>query len=286
MTIEQLLDSYQAYLFTVAYRMMGSVEEAEDAVQDVFLKIRNLEPAAIRNPKAYLTQVVTRLCLDRLKQLRQARLHYPGPWLPEPLYVAKEHPVAHRESLSTAYLLLLQELKPVERAVFLLREAFDHSYEDIAFILNKSVENCRQIHSRSKRRLHKHKIRHHPDKQKAEALISKLIEFAEKGQYEELTRLFVEDARVVADGGGKARGALQHILHGADTAAKFVVGATRKLKPEGSVFIPKEYNGAPALLGLLRGKPFLVLSISHDGTRITSLYALANPDKLDHLLQR
>lgn len=283
MSVEKLLEAYSAYLFTVAYRMLGSVEEAEDVVQDVFFKIRKLDPASLQKPKAYLTRVVTRLCLDRLEQLRRARLSYPGPWLPEPVYIAEENPIAHRESLSTAYLLLLEKLRPVERAVFLLREAFDHPYEDIAFILNKSVANCRQIHSRSRRKLQQREIRHHPDKQKARELIGKLIDFAEKGQYEALTRLFVEDAKVVADGGGKVRGALQHVLHGAVKAAKFTLGATRKLKPNGAVFMLKEYNGAPALLGLLDDKPFLVLSISHDGTRITALYTLANPDKLDHL---
>lgn len=286
MAIAEIIAEYRAYLFTVAYRMLGSVEEAEDAVQDVFIKTQHLPPESIRNPKSYLTQVITRLCLDRLKELRQARLNYPGPWLPEPLETEDSQTFSHRESLSTAYLLLLEELRPVERAVFILREAFDHSYEDIAFILNKSVDNCRQIYSRSKRRINqRHKTRNHLDNGKATELINQLIDFAERGQYEELTRLFVEDAVVVADGGGKAKGALRHILYGAEKAGKFVIGAAGKLSPDGAVFVPKVFNGTPALLGMGEGRPFLVLSVSHDGERITALYALANPDKLDHLME-
>ncbi|PHN08090.1 sigma-70 family RNA polymerase sigma factor [Flavilitoribacter nigricans] len=287
MAIAELFSSYRPYLFTVAYRMLGAVEEAEDAVQDAYLKVRHLQPESIRNPKSYLTRVVTHLCLDRLKALKRARQDYPGPWLPEPLELDKEQQVHHRESLSTAYLLLLEELGPVERAVFLLREAFDHPYEDIAFILNKSVDNCRQIYSRSRKHLKNcRKIRSQPDNEKAVELINQLIDYAEKGEYEALTRLFVKEATVVADGGGKARGALRHILYGAENAGKFVLGAAHKLNPDGAVFIYKEYNDAPALVGLIDNQPFLVLSIAHDGAQITALYALANPDKLIHIMNK
>ena len=286
MPMTNLFQQYRSYLFAVAYRMLGSVQEAEDMVQDAFLRLRAKDAEEIGNPRACFATVVTRLCLGRLAQLRRERELYDGPWLPEPLPTGDGAPPGGRESLSTAYLLMLENLNPVERAAFLLREAFGHSYEDIGLILDKTPENCRQLLSRARRRLKGKARPRQADNQKTQNLLQQLVDYAEKGQYAELANLFVQDARLIADGGGKARGAAKHVLHGVEKAARFILGATRKLRPEGASFEFRELNGAPALVGYHRGSPYLILAISHDGERIREVYAMANPEKLGSLKKK
>lgn len=280
MPLPPLFQQHRSYLFSIAYRMLGSVQEAEDMVQDAYLRLQSVPEGQVNNPKAYFSTVVTRLCLERLAQLRKERELYDGPWLPEPLPTEGSATAGRRESLSTAYLLMLENLNPTERAVFLLREAFGHSFDDIALILDKTPQNCRKILSRARRRLADRQGRYQQDAALARGLLQQLIDYAEEGRYEELANLFVQDALLIADGGGKVKGALKHTLHGVEKVSRFLIGATRKLRPEGSVLEFRELNGAPALVGSVGGRPYLILAVSHDGKRITEVYATANPDKL------
>lgn len=282
----QLIESfhkYRSYLFSVAYRMLGTVEDAEDILQDTFIKIQLKEMAQVQRPRAYLSTVVTRLCIDRLKELKKERALYEGPWLPDPLKTDSWQEEGHKESLSVAYLLLLEYLNPIERAVFLLREVFDHSYEDISFVLNKQPDNCRQIFSRAKRQLELRRKKSSDNYQKAKYLLEQLIDLGEKGNYEKLKALFVEDARIFADGGGKVRGAVRHVLTGADKIIKFISGVNRKLKPVDSRYEFMEINQSPAIVAFDKERIYMVLTITHDGEKITAIYTTANPEKLKHL---
>ena len=282
-------ETYRAYLFSVAYRMLGSAMDAEDMVQETYLRYRSTPPESIHSLKAFLTTILTRLCMDQLHLARRQRETYIGPWLPEPIVTASnpaesanpEERVDTYDTISLAFLLLLEQLQPVERAVFLLREVFEYDYAEIAGFLGKSEVACRQAFSRAKKHLADHRPRFHtaPDTQRQ--LLTSFLQAVRGGDMGALTSLLAEDVTLWADGGGKVKGAATRPIAGRRAVARFSVGATRRFLPEGYRAELDEVNGQPALVARdADGRVYLVLTIEVEAQRITAVRIVANPDKL------
>lgn len=278
-------EAHRPRLFSIAYRMLGSASEAEDVVQDAWLRARTDEHADVRSPRAYLTTIVTRLCIDRLRSAERTRMEYPGPWLPEPLAEPNQESAELASSLTTAFLILLEQLSPTERAVFLLREVFELDFDEIAGNVGKSEANTRQILTRARRRLRDSRPRFTAPRREAEEIVRRFRHACASGDVEELMSVLHTDAELVADGGGKASAATRPVL-GADRIAKFLLGYAGKLHWSESDFELVTINGMP---GLLMQHP-----VSGDGTysfdiadgRIRAIYVVRNPDKLRRFLER
>ena len=269
-------------LWGVAYRMLGSRADADDAVQDAYLRWHRARTEEIRTPQAWLVTTVTRLCIDRLRQLRAEREHYAGPWLPEPL-VAEEPPAADEAAelasdLSVALLAVLERLAPEERAAFLLRETFDADYGDIAQILGKSEAACRQIVSRAAKRVRAERPRVHVSRAAKTRLLDGLVRALQRRDKDALLELLAAESTWTADGGGKTRAALKQI-RGAPRVARFAIGVLRKHVEE-IEFRPVTVNGEPGYALFYRNALFAVLTICTDGRRILDIYSILNPDKL------
>ena len=279
----QTFEQQRPLLFSIAYRMLGSVMEAEDAVQETYLRYMATDADAIQSPKAFLSTVVTRLCLDQLKSVRVKREDYFGPWLPEPLLTADapDELLARHESISMAFLLLLETLSPVERAVFLLREVFDYDYEAIAQIVGKSEANCRQLHSRAKKHIHSGRPRFTPSPQEQQQLVGKLLAAMQLGDSDAFAALLAEDVELRSDGGGKASAAT-HPLSGRQTVMRFLLGLYNRRPPNSSIELT-EINGAPAWVVRVDGKIDNVMSFELGNTAICGVRIVRNPEKLQHL---
>jgi RNA polymerase sigma-70 factor (ECF subfamily) len=272
----------RSYLFGIAYRLLGSIGDAEDAVQEAFLRWIADPRADVRSPRAYLSSVVVRLCIDQLRSARARREVYVGPWLPEPL-VTTGRPdltdsVVLRESLSIACLYMLERLSPLERAVFVLREVFDYDYAEIAPMVEKNVANCRQAFHRARQRLSQEESRFTATYEQQERVTQQFVRTASTGDVQQLVALLSEDAVTISDGGGKAAAALRPVI-GADHVARGFLGTARKLAMD-RVWMA-EVNGQPAVLGSREGRLLgvIVLDVTNDG-RVRRLYAISNPDKL------
>ncbi len=275
-------------LLALAYRMLGATGEAEEVVQEAWIRWQSADRPAIADPAAWLVTVATRLCLDRLRRGEAARRGYPGPWLPEPWLdevpapperAAPDRRLDRAADLSVAFLLLLERLSAPERAALLLRDAFGAEYGVIATALERSEASCRQLVHRARERLREAG----PARQAASPaahrrLLGAFVAAARSGDAARLTRLLAEDARLLADGGGKARAALNPIL-GARKVMGFVLGVRRRL-PAGLEARPVAFNGQPGLLLLLGGEPWAALGAEVAGGSIQALYLLRNPDKL------
>jgi RNA polymerase sigma-70 factor, ECF subfamily len=272
-------------LWRIAYRMLGSQDEAEDAVQDTYLRWHRADTRSVRSPQAWLVTTVTRLCIDRLRKLRAEREAYTGPWLPEPLVevaaAAADESAELASDLSVALLAVLERLAPEERAAFLLREVFDTGYDDIAVILGKSEAACRKIVSRAARRVREKRPRVEVNRAAAEHLVSTFARALETQDQDTLLGLFAEEATWTSDGGGKARAALK-IVHGADRIARFLTGVYRK-GAHLVEFRPVTVNGEPGLAALAGEQVFSIMSFRTDGQHILDAYAVLNPDKLQHV---
>jgi RNA polymerase sigma-70 factor (ECF subfamily) len=275
-------DRYRPLLFSIAYRMVGSVVEAEDVIQEAYLRWQNASEAEVRSSKAYLSAVVTRLCIDHLRSARVKREEYVGPWLPEPL-LAEPTPdvadtVALDESLSMAFLVLLESLTPTERAVFLLREVFDYGYPEISRLLGKSETNCRQIARRARESVaaRRPRFEHSPEQQ--ERLMQQFVRACSTGDMPALLELLADDVTLWSDGGGKARAALNPI-HGSDKVARFFLGVLRKAPPTLAVQ-PATINGQPGIISYADGNPLNVLTLDVADGRIKAVRIVANPEKL------
>jgi RNA polymerase sigma-70 factor (ECF subfamily) len=220
-------------MFSIAYRMLGSATEAEDILQEAYLRHLAVAPDTIRAPKAFLSTVVTRLCLNQLQSARVQRETYIGPWLPEPIFTDTDEradpqrQAEMQDSISFAFLMLLEELTPLERAVFLLRETFDYEYNDIAEIVGKEPATCRQVFSRAKKHVAGAKPRFTPAPEAHRRLLSQFMQAAGSGDLEGLTALLSELVTMWADGGGRARGAAIHPMHGRQAVVQFVLPSTR-----------------------------------------------------------
>lgn len=271
---------HRPLLFSIAYRMLGTVADAEDILQETFVRWQSAAGDEIQNPKAYLSAVVTRLCIDYLRLAQTQREEYLGPWLPEP--VAEETPADHAalaESLSIAFLKLLETLSPIERAVFLLREVFDYEYAEIARMVDTTEVNCRQLVSRARQKVCTGRPRFAPSPAEQEALVMQFVPACVTGDLNGLLNIFAEDITAWSDGGGKTSAARLPI-YGAEKVARFVLGLMKHW-PEGMVPRWLKLNGQLSLvLYRANGQPFDVLWFDFAEGRIQGLYSILNPDKL------
>jgi RNA polymerase sigma-70 factor, ECF subfamily len=277
-------EAHRPLLFSIAYRMLGSASEAEDVVQDAWLRARQDDQAEVRSVRAYLTTIVTRLCIDHLRSAERTRMEYPGPWLPEPLAEPNQESAELASSLTMAFLVLLEQLAPTERAVFLLREVFDLGFDEIAKAIDKSEANTRQILARARGRLRDARPRFTASRRESEEVVRRFRHACVTGDVGELMAVLHGDATLVSDGGGKAAAATRPLL-GADRIAKFVFGYARKLHYSETDFQLVTINGTP---GLLMRHP-----VAGSGTysfdivdgRIRAIYIMRNPDKLRGFLE-
>ena len=278
-------EAHRPLLFSIAYRMLGSASEAEDVVQDAWLRARQDEQADVRSVRAYLTTIVTRLCIDHLRSAERTRLEYPGPWLPEPLAEPNQESAELASSLTTAFLVLLEQLAPTERGVFLLREVFELDFDEIARSVGKSEANTRQILSRARSRLHDSRRRFTVSRDESEEIVRRFRHACVTGDVEGLMGVLHADATLVADGGGKAASATRPVL-GADRVTKFLLGYAGKVHMTEPDFEIVTINGAPGLLlrHPLAGTGTYSFDIA-DG-RIRAIYVVRNPDKLRGFLER
>jgi RNA polymerase sigma-70 factor, ECF subfamily len=283
------MDSHEElrpYLFAIAYRMLGSVDEAEDIVQEAFLRYHEADPGA-QSPKAYLATVTTRLAIDHLRSARARRGVYPGEWLPEPL--VDDQAARHAEtadSLSLAFLHLLEKLSPVERAVFLLREVFDYPYEEVAEIVGKSPANCRQILARAHRHVDEGRRRFSVSREEREEVARRFLAAWEEGETEELVELLAPDATMYGDGGGKAP-AVPAPLVGAERIAKAIVGWGQQARERGIVHRHALVNGEPGLVFYEPdGSALWVASLEIADGVVVAVRSVLNPDKLTHVPSR
>ncbi|MFM7424963.1 MAG: RNA polymerase sigma-70 factor [Elainella sp.] len=281
----ELFSQHRALLFAIAYRMLGSVVDAEDMVQETFLRWQGAtEP--IHAPKTYLAAITTRLCIDYLRSARIQRERYVGSWLPEPLISnqvealidAPTDPVELADSLSFAFLTLLECLTPTERAIFLLREVFDYDYAEIAQIVGKTPPNCRQILRRARQHLARRPALHLPIQQRAE-LTEQFLTCWQQGDLKGLMTLMAEDVTFWSDGGGKAVAA-QKPLHGAAKVARFLIAIQQ------SRILPRlrsqivQINGQAGILNWAGSAPQSTISLHFVGQQVQTIFAVVNPDKL------
>lgn len=273
---------YRALLFSLAYRMLGSVQDAEDLVQDTFLRWSQVEPGAVGSPKDYLCAMVTRLCIDHLRSARVRRERYVGVWIPEPLVTEVGHDpgdsVILDETLSTAFLFLLESLSPVERAVFLLRDVFDYEYEEIAGIVEKTAANCRQIARRARQSIAEKRSRFSVTPAQVEAVARRFAAACSEGDMAGLLGLLASEATLWSDGGGRARAALNPI-QGADHIARFMLGVTLKYGADLRMRI-MNVNGSPSVVRYLGDRIHGVLSLDIQDGQIRQIFMVVNPDKL------
>ena len=293
MTMSQadLFQAHRPSLFAVAYRMLGSATDAEDVVQDAWLRFSAAQPSDLRSAKAYLTTVVTRLCLDRLKSARAAREEYVGTWLPEPVVTddrrGPERSLAQAESVTLAFMVLLETLSPEERAVFLLREVFDYEYDEIAAMLDLTGANCRQLFHRAKGRIAERKPRFRAAADEKRPLVERFVKAFGAGDEQELTRVLAADVGFWSDGGGKVLAA-RHPVFGRERVANMLVGFRRTAPAAGvplaSVTLDVvDVNGEPAMLIRVAGRLDSVYTMTVDEDTITALRIVRNPDKLTYI---
>lgn len=273
-------------LIALAYRMLGSMGDAEDAVQETFLRWHGANRAAIRTPAAWLTTACTRLCIDRLRKAKAERAAYVGTWLPEPVAVEPPEDEALGESLSMAFLVMLERLSPAERAAYLLHDVFEQDYAAIASALGRSGQACRQLVSRARRNLGlpagAPKPRFAADPAHAEELASAFVMAARAGDTRRLMAMLTDDAELWSDGGGKALAAL-NVVHGADRVARFFVGIRNK-QARGLAFVYRPVNGRPGAVGYVGARADFALALEPGpGGRIGAVYVVRNPDKLARL---
>jgi RNA polymerase sigma-70 factor, ECF subfamily len=289
--VDDPYEGLRPLLFSIAYRMVSSVSEAEDIVQEAFLRFHRQVSAgaSIDSPKAYLSTVTTRLSIDHLRSARARRERYVGTWLPEPILTDEGYEAARQEaeradSLSLAFLVLLESLSPVERAVFLLREVFDRSYFEIAAIVGKSEDNCRQIARRARRQVAARQPRFEASRARREELARRFFDALATGDLGALVDLLAADVVAYADGGGKAT-AFPRPVHGRENVARLFVASISRGERLGVAGVrPAEVNGQPgAVLLDTRGSAVLVLSLDIADDLVQTIRVVTNPDKLRHL---
>lgn len=278
-------DSYRPYLFAIAYRMLGSVMDAEDMVQETYLRWQQIEVDDVQSPKSFLAAIITRLCIDYLRSARVKRESYVGTWLPEPYLMDSEQTgetmAALSDSLSMAFLVLLESLAPTERAAFLLHDVFDYDYAEIAEIVDKSPANCRQMVSRARQRLHHGRPRFQATPAEQQQISAQFLQASLDGDMTGLLSLLAEDVVEYSDGGGKVPSAI-HPLHGADKVSRFFVGLTKKAPPGTETHFGVA-NTHPALFVYLENQVVTVILFDIVDGRIQHIYAVTNPDKLRHI---
>jgi RNA polymerase sigma-70 factor (ECF subfamily) len=282
-------EEHRPVLMGVAYRMLGRVADAEDVVQDAWLRWSRADRADVREPRAYLVRITTRLAIDRLRQAQSRRESYVGPWLPEPLVTdfgptvpdtAEQAVLA--DSVSLAVLVVLESLSPLERAVFVLREAFGLSYAEIAGTLERGEAAVRQLATRARKHVDERRPRFDVDPVQQRDLTERFLAAATEGDLDGLMAMLAPDAQLVGDSGGKARAPLR-VIQSADKVGRFVQGAVRQGGAEGFEPHIVEFNGTLGVLVTVNGKPDAVLQLGLGEGRIQQIYIVRNPDKLRSL---
>lgn len=271
-------ETHRPLLWSIAYRMLGSAAEAEDIVQEAYLRAHDADPDSIQSERAYLSKIVTRLCLDHWKSARVKREAYVGPWLPEPVPTAE--PV-DPSSISLAFLVLLESLTPLERAVYLLGEVFDYSHAEIAQIVGRDEASCRQLLHRARTSVRSQRPRFAPSREAHQRLLSGFGEACAAGDLAMLEQLLADDVVAYSDGGEKLHAAKRPV-HGRDRVARLFTGIFRKAPP-GVTIAMTELNGLPTLVLVFEGKVRSVIDIETDGTRILKVRTVVNPEKLSQL---
>jgi RNA polymerase sigma-70 factor (ECF subfamily) len=281
-----VFEQHRTLLFSIAYRMLGSVADAEDALQDAFLRWQRASQDEIRSPKAFLVTLVSRVCINQLGSARARRETYVGEWLPEPLVTEPGSDVSRiaeiDESVSMAVLLLLERLTPVERAVFLLSEVFDYKHAEIAVMLRLTEDNCRQLLHRARRHVRLERRRFGASARERTELLERFHHAAGNGDMEGLIALLASDVVMHTDGGGKAA-ALALPIHGADNVARVSVHGLRRLASMNVLQQILEINGEPSIVSYLDGRPQSVFTVEARDGRIQAIYIVTNPEKLSHL---
>jgi RNA polymerase sigma-70 factor (ECF subfamily) len=289
--LTDVFEEHRPLLMDVAYRMLGRVADAEDVVQDAWLRWSRADRDEVRAPRAYLVRVTTRLAIDRLRQVRARGEAYVGPWLPEPYVTEFGDTVpdtAERavlaESVSLAVLVVLETLSPLERAVFVLREAFGYPYAEIAALLDRGEAAVRQLAGRARRHVEERRTRYEADPARRRDLTERFLAAAAGGDLAGLMSLLAPDVRLVGDSGGKAKTPVR-VLHTADKVGRFLIGAARKDGP-GLTLRYVETNAGVAILALAGDRPDALFQLDVVGGRITTVYIIRNPDKLRSLADR
>jgi RNA polymerase sigma-70 factor (ECF subfamily) len=295
---DRLFREQRPRLLDLAYRMLGSVSDAEDIVQDAFVRYRAVSAAssgfeAVESPPAYLTTIVSRLAIDHLRSARVRREEYVGEWLPEPLLTGTRSSTAadadvageaeRADSLSLAFLVVLDALSPVQRAVFLLHDVFGYGYDEIAEIVDKSEANCRQLAVRARRNVNDRKPRFETSRAKRRELSDRFLSACLEGETEALVELLASDVVIYGDGGGKAPAAPAPI-HGRERAIEFLRGLIRVVERQQLTIVPSEVNHQPGAVVLTQqGKVFAVVALEIADDQIYAVRSIVNPDKLRHL---
>jgi RNA polymerase sigma-70 factor, ECF subfamily len=289
-----LFEAHQPRMFAVAYRMLGSASEAEDIVQDAWLRYAAADRDDLRSPEAFLTTIVTRLCLDRLKSARVAREQYIGPWLPEPILTddrsRPDQSAALAESLTLAFMVLLETLSAEERAVFVLREVFEYSYAEIAEILNTTAANGRQLFHRARTRIAERRPRFESRRADKRELVGRFVSALQAGDAGALTSILAEDVGFWGDGGGKVIAA-RRPLFGRDAVANLLVGI-RRTAPSAGVPLDRvslevvDVNNEPAVLIRVDSRLDSVYACAVAAGRIAGIRVIRNPDKLAYIVRQ
>ncbi|MET9375712.1 RNA polymerase sigma-70 factor [Streptomyces sp. NPDC003035] len=284
-TLTDVFEEHRPMLIGVAYRMLGRVADAEDVVQEAWLRWTSADRDDVREPRAFLVRITTRLALDRLRQVQARRESYVGPWLPEPVVTDFGPAVpdtAERamlaDSVSLAVLVVLESLSPLERAVFVLREAFGFSFAEIAAALDRSEAAVRQLAARARRHVDEGRPRYDVDPAERRDLTERFLAAAAGGDLEQLLALLAPDVRLVGDSGGKSKAPLR-VIESADKVGRFLFAVSQDA---GTAYEFRflELNGGPALLALVDGKPDAVFQIETRDGRVQCVYIVRNPDKL------
>jgi RNA polymerase sigma-70 factor (ECF subfamily) len=286
----ETFETLRPLLFSIAYRMLGSVGDAEDIVQEAFMRQQRAvaESQEIESPKAFLSAVVTRLSIDQLRSARARRESYVGEWLPEPLVTDETAPdpaaqAEQADSISMAFLLLLERLSPVERAVFLLHDVFAYDYGEIAAVVGKSEDNCRQLAVRARRHVEEQKPRFEASRRKRDELAARFFAAVGDGDLDGLVELLAADVVVYGDSGGKAPSWPQPIV-GADRVSRLLIGLGQQIRELGLTIQAQQINGQPgALIFDAKGELTNIFSLDITEGVVQTVRSVINPDKLRHL---
>ena len=278
-------EQHRPLLYGVAYRMLGSVADTEDILQESYLRWH--QSNKIKNTKAFLITVVTRLCIDQLKSARHQREEYIGSWLPEPLVErlgcqkSSDELLYLSETLSLAFMTLLEKLNPIERAVYILKQAFEFEYNEISKIVDKTESHCRQLDHRARKHITANKVRYETDQQAHQDLFSKFMKAIGSGETEELVKILAKESILYSDGGGKVKAALRPIF-GAEKIARFFIGIGKKFSGRISAQ-PANLNGAFGIITFEKNEIQGTISFAVKQGKVQNIFYVSNPDKLKHI---
>ena len=276
---------HRPLLFSIAYRMTGNSADAEDIVQESFIRWQQTPADAIDSPQAFLVTIVSRLCINHLQSARVRREEYVGCWLPEPLVTTGDSALEDLrldESISMAFLLLLERLSPIERAVFLLSEVFDYSHAEAARIVGKSEANCRQILKRAHEHVATARPRFRSSPEQHEALLQSFVAAATNGDMDGLLNLLSDDVVFYSDGGGRAA-AVPEPVYGRPNVVRLLLGARARFQRPGLVRRVEQVNALPGLINYVDGRASSVVTVDVAGDRIRTIYFVSNPEKLGRI---